>query len=424
MRNTSSTQSPRVLQENDVVSLLKPGSRVFIQGLASEPPGLSALLLERPPETRGVHWFGVLIPGINRFDYASTAATDRFTGLFIGPDQASTARQGRSELLPMHYSRAYRHFSSQHFDLVILQVAPPNDAGMCSLGINADYAEAVVPNATHILAYVNDQMPSTEGPAIDYSELDFVVPVSAELLMPPGAGAPGPIIDQIAHHVATLVRDGDCLQMGIGKVPAAVLPLLKHCRDLGMHSGLVDDSVIPLIELGVLTGGCKDIDRGHIVTNAVYGSRALYDMAGEANFKFSNVGYTHSIGILAKVNNLVSINSAIEVDLWGQVNSESLGGQQVSGIGGSVDFARGAVASPGGRSIIALPSLTSSGRSRIVSQLAAHTPATIARSDVGIVVSEHGIADLRGLTTDKRAKALISIADPSVRADLESLVHA
>jgi 4-hydroxybutyrate CoA-transferase len=189
-----------------------------------------------------------------------------------------------------------------------------------------------------------------------------------------------------------------------------------------MHSGLVSDGALPLIELGVLTGGCKRIDRGLIVTNAVYGSRELYDSAGRANFKFRNVSYTHAIDVLAAIDNMVSINSAVEVDLWGQVSSETLNGRQISGIGGSVDFARGAVSSPGGRSIIALPSRTPSGRSRIVARLAASTPTTLARSDVGIIVTEHGIADLRGLTTAERARALINIADPSARADLERQV--
>ena len=197
-----------------------------------------------------------------------------------------------------------------------------------------------------------------------------------------------------------------------------MLPLLKHCRHLGMHSGLVGDGVRLLVDLGVVTGERKRIDRGLIVTNAAYGSRDLYDIVGRAIFKFRSVAYTHAIDVLATIDNLVSINSAIEVDLWGQVNSESMGGRQISGIGGSVDFARGAVLSRGGRSIIALPSRTSSGRSRIVARLAAHTPATFARSDVGIVVTEHGIADLRGLTTAERVKALVGIADPSAREDL------
>ena len=371
-----------------------------------------------------MHWFGVLVPGINQFDYASTASSDRFTGLFIGSDQASTAGQGRTELLPLHYSQAYQHFAAQRFDLVVLQVAPPGETGMCSLGVNADFAEAVTPGAANVLAYVNDQMPRTVGPAIAWSALDFVVTVSDELLSPPCTDTPDPIIDRIARHVASLVHDGDCLQLGIGKIPAAVLPLLTHCRDLGLHSGLVGDDVRQLIELGVLTGGQKNIDRGLIVTNAAYGSRDLYDIVASENFSFRNVAYTHANDVLAAIDNLVSINSAIEVDLWGQVNSETMGGRQVSGIGGSADFARGAASSRGGRSIIAFPSRTSSGRSRIVSRLAAHTPATLARSDVGIVVTEHGIADLRGLTTAERVKSLVNIADPSMRADLERQARA
>ncbi len=419
MRITSPNQTPTELQDNEVVSLLQPGMRVFIQGLASEPTRLRETLLDRSPTTQGVHWSGVLIPGINQFDYASTTSTDCFTGLFIGSEQASTADQGRSELLPFHYSRAYRHFAAQHFDLVILQVAPPDDAGNCSLGVNTDFAEAVVPGATMVLAYVNDRMPRTTGPSIAWSELDFTVTTSTELLSPTGVKTVDPTTHRIAEHVASLVCDGDCLQMGIGKVPAAVMPLLKHRSDLGMHSGLVSNDVLPLIESGVMTGERKSIDRGKIVTNAVYGSRNLYDIAGREIFQFRNVAYTHCANILATIDNLVSINSAIEVDLWGQVNSESMGGNQISGIGGSVDFTRGATLSPGGRSIIALASCTSTGRSRIVSRLAAHTPTTISRADVGIVVTEHGIADLRGLTTAARAKALIAIADPLARAELK-----
>lgn len=419
MFDSSPTSSPTVLQEDEVLSLLRPGSRIFIQGLASEPLPLKKLLLGRSSTAGGVHWFGVLIPGINRFDYAAGTSADRFTGLFIGTDRRSTADQGRSNQLPLHYSQAYRYFASQRFDLAIIQVSPPDETGRCSFGVNADFVEAVIPGAVRTLAYVNDRMPRTRGPSIAWSALDFVVPVTSELLSPVEDRTQDAVVDLVARNVATLVRDGDCIQLGIGQVPAAVLRQLTHCKDLGLHSGLVTDDARVLVERGVLTGGRKSIDRGLIVTNAVYGSSDWYDFAKNEIFEFRSVGYTHSISVLARIDNLVSVNSAIEVDLWGQVNSESVFGHQVSGTGGLVDFARGAALSNGGRSIIALSSLTSSGRSRIVPRLAENTPTSMARSDIGIVVTEHGIAHLEGLTIAERMKALIRIAAPSVREDLK-----
>jgi 4-hydroxybutyrate CoA-transferase len=423
VRAISAAGLPQVLQEDDVVSLLRPGLRVFVQGLASEPPALRRALLAHPSAARGVHWFGALVPGLNQFDYASVAPDARFTGLFIGPHQALTAADGRSELLPLHYSVAYRHFSSQRFDLAIVQVAPPDEENSCSLGVNADFAEAVLPSANKVLAYVNERMPRTAGPAVPLGAFDFVVPTATELLSPTSIDVSDPITDSVARHVAAFVTDGDCLQLGIGKIPAAVLPLLIDRRDLGLHSGLLGDGICLLMESGALTGARKSVDRNEIVTNAVYGIRRLYDLAAHAPFSFRNVAYTHAAGVLARIENLVSINSAVEVDLLGQVNAESVAGRQVSGVGGAVDFARGAALSAGGRSILALPSRANGGRSRIVARLGRQTPVTWGRSDVGIVVTEQGSADLRGLTAPQRAKALIAIAHPSVRDELEREVR-
>lgn len=410
---------PAVLSAAGVAALLRPGLRVYVQGLASEPLALREALVADGQAAQAVHWHGVLVPGINRFDYAAAASQARFTGLFIGPDQAATAADGRTELLPIHYSQAYRHFAGQAFDLVILQVAPPDQDGLCSLGINADFAEAVAARASRVLAYVNRQMPRTQGPAIAWAALDYVVPVDGELLRAPSTEPADAVTDRLARHVAGLVRDGDCLQLGIGKIPAAVLPLLANHRRLGMHSGLVTDGARVLLEAGALTGERKQIDRGRIVTNAVYGGAQLYDLAGREPFAFRSVAYTHASYVVARIDDFVSVNSAVEVDLSGQVNAESVAGRQISGTGGAVDFARAAAMSRGGRAIVALPSLTASGRSRIVASLAAGTPVTCARSDVGIVVTEHGAADLRGLASRARAQALLGIADPSVRNGLE-----
>lgn len=412
---------PRHLRPDDVPHLLRPGMRVFVQGLASETTLFRQALQARPESASGVHFCGALIPGINEFDYASLAPTAELTNLFLMPTYAASMAQGRIHHLPMHYSDAYRWFASQHFDLVVLHVAPADGQGLCSLGVNADFAQAALAHAASVLAYVNHDMPRTAGSAIEWSRLGAVVETAQPLPSFFALGdRPDDITLRIARRIADLVRDGDCLQLGIGKIPAAVLGFLQGHRDLGMHSGLVTDAAVDLITRGVITGSRNKLHPGKITTNALIGTPRLYSIAQEPCFSMQNVLLTHSAITLAQIPQLLSINSAVEVDLLGQVNSETINGRAISSVGGAVDFIRGATLSPGGRAIVALPSTTPRGNSRIVARLGAGIPVTVARADAPIIVTEHGVADLRGCTANERERRLIAVADPSAQAALEA----
>lgn len=412
------TKKTRKIAAADVPGLLSAGNRVFLSGLSSESSVFRDAISAVPGSAAEISFTGALVPGINTFDYAQLHPATRVETLFVSPFMQASAKTGKILHLPMGYYDAYRWFGSQVYDLVVVQVAPPDAQGQCSLGTTADFQLAAMRNARSILAHINPRMPRTSAPAVSISDFDYALEAESDLpenpLTPPDETA-----RTIGRHVASLVGDGACLQLGIGKIPASVLSNLVGHRNLGLHSGLLTDEIIPLLEAGVVNGALKEIDTGFAVTNAVVGTRRLYDYASHVGLRFRDVGYTHDLATLSRITNLVSINSAVEVDLFGQINSETVAGRQISGLGGAADFAMGANLSEGGRAIIALPATTQKGKSRIVGALSAGTPISIARSVPVTVVTEFGAASLAGLSTRQRAEALLRIADPLHQADLE-----
>ncbi len=415
----AASRKPAVLSASDVGALLRPGMRVFVEGAAGESLLLREALLAQPEAAAGVHFFGALVPGINDFDYAGLHPTARYTGLFLSPAHTACARLGRAMHLPLGYHQAWSVFESMSFDLVMLQVAAPDALGDCSLGVTADFAVAAARRAASVLAHVNPNMPRTAGQAISWDRLDVVIEQDARLLEV-AEEVPDVVSGQIAAHVASLIRDGDCLQFGLGRVPAAVFGLLGSHRDLGVHTGLLPQAAMPLLAKGLLDGARKTRDAGRVVTGTLAGRSGFYQAAADERLMVRSPDYTHDPRVLATIDNLVSINSALEVDLLGQVNAETVGGRQVSGAGGSLDFVRGASLSRGGRSIIALASTTRDGSTRIVRQLAAGTAVTIPRADVDFVVTEYGMADLRSKAAPERAKLLAALAHPDHRRALEA----
>jgi 4-hydroxybutyrate CoA-transferase len=282
------------------------------------------------------------------------------------------------------------------------------------------FVPAVLPRAKVVVAEVNHAMPRPAAScAIPYARLDYVIPTERPLLALPAA--PTEETRQIARHVASLIEDGDTIQIGIGKLPAAILDALGDRRDLGLHGGLVADQVADLHEAGVITGARKSQDRGRMVCTAAIGTERVYHWAaGCPELEFAPVSYTHDVRVLARLDNFVAINSVLSVDLSGQANAEMLDGRQVSGTGGLMDFVRGARLSAGGRSILALPATAAGGTvSRIVPHLGAGEVVSCPRADADLVVTEHGIARLRGASLEERARALIGIAAPGFREPLE-----
>jgi 4-hydroxybutyrate CoA-transferase len=396
---------------------LKPGARVFCAGGMGHPATLLAALDAHPEATRSVTVVWTRPAG---FSDAPPAVAGGQLVVFFGARDLERV-QGTLRFVPFQYRRLYDWLEREPpFDVALLQLALPGPDGRCSHGLGVDFAPAVLERARFVAAELNAALPSPPGaPAVALDRLDLRVETWREPLELPFQAHDAATV-AIARNVATLVEDGDCLQTGIGAIPDAVLRALRDRRHLGCHSGVISDGVRDLVEAGALDGSRKPIDRGLVVTGFLLGSRGLYDWATHTTeLVLRPVGYTHDARVLAQLDRLTAINSAIEVDLHGQVNAEVVGGRQVSGTGGAVDFARGAALARGGRSIVALPSTAAKGKvSRIVASLPPAAPATTTRTDVDAVVTEHGVAWLRARSVEERAAALIAVAAPDFRSRL------
>jgi acyl-CoA hydrolase len=327
------------------------------------------------------------------------------------------SRQGRLEVIPCHYSALPRLFAEGRLphDVGLVQVSPPDADGNCSLGVGVDYVSDAIKHTRVLIAEVNRRMPVTRGSAkVALSRFAAVCETDRPLLEAPDR-QPDDVERAIARHVAGLVEDGDTIQIGVGTLPSAVLAALSGHQDLGLHSGMISDGVVALVDKGVMTGRRKQIDAGALVTGAALGTTNLYERLADLPVEFRPASYTHAPAVLAQLASLVSINSAIEVDLTGQVGAEVAGDTYVGAVGGQVDFSR-AASLTGARSIIAIRS-TTRGRST-VKPILEFGVVTTARSDVDFVVTEHGIAGLRGATLEQRADRLIRVAAPEHRDEL------
>ncbi len=431
---------------------LRPGSRVYLPGGAAHSPLFERWLRDAAERCVGVWFGGVWIPGINRFDPSSLHAQASASSFFISKDLQAGWQRGAVHHLPLHYSEAERWLATPgRFNLVLLQLAPPDELGRCSLSISCDFAPAVMagldPQAV-VLAHINPHLPRTSGPWVALEHIDAWVEEATPLLtVPPERD--DVVLNRVAERVAALVHDGDTLQLGLGRLQAAVLARLHGHRHLRLHGGMVSDGVLGLADTGALAPP-HSTQRGAasqapLCAGLALGSHLFYQRVADpddpAFVQFAPVGHTHGQATLAALPRLLAINSALEIDLLGQVNCEWLHGQVCSGVGGLVDFVRGARASVGGRAVIAasaevvpkgnnstgggkasaspqVPTL----RSRIVPLLAPGT-VSLARSDVDIVVTEHGAASLRNLDIDARAHALINIAAPNQRETLAQAWH-
>ena len=392
---------------------LKPGQRIFVSGAGNEPSGLlEALRCAALPKR--LHFVQFPLSGSNGMDFTGWHPSYQATTPFMGP-HLRNADPARLHFLPMQM-RAIYDYLSRDIDVALIQVARGRD-GRLRLGPNVDFTAAALASAKLVLAECNAAFTAPAGcPLIEEARIDSMLATNRPLYE-----YPEPAIDvaasAIGEHVAKLIRDGDCIQTGIGAIPAAVLSSLKNKNDLGMHGGIIDDGGMSLIRGGNITGANKPIDRHRHVTGMAIGSRKLIDwLADTPEVLFKSADHTHEISVIRELPGFVSINSAVQVDLMGQVNAEFAGGRQISGTGGSVDFMRAAKSSPGGRSIIAMTATARRGTaSRIVPRV---DLVTALRTDVDIVVTEYGVAQLRDLPLAARAEALIAIAAPRFRNEL------
>jgi 4-hydroxybutyrate CoA-transferase len=414
--------SSKLQTADEALRHVESGMRVYIQPGCAEPETLVEALIRRAPFVRDVEIVHMMTMGCAPYVAPEMAGHFRHNAVFIGPNVREAINDGRADYTPIYLSEIEELFESgaMPIDVALVEVSPPDSHGYCSFGVGVDTTLTAAKCARYVVAQVNDYMPRTYGDSfIHVSDIDAVVE-SSRLLCELKNPAVTDMHVAIARNVAGLIEDGAVLQTGIGGIPDAVLPFLKDRKDLGVHSELVSDGVMPLIEAGVITGARKNFKPRKIIAGFALGTKKMFEFVdNNPIFEFHPTAYTNNPELIARNENMVAINSALQVDLTGQVCSDSIGNQFYSGIGGQVDFLRGASRSKGGKPIIAISSTTKSGTiSRIVPMLSPGAGVVTSRGLVRYVVSEHGVAYLHGKSIRERAKALIEIADTKFREEL------
>jgi len=407
----------------EAVSVVQSGQRVFVQGSAATPHHLLRALAQRAPELNKVELVSVSTLGDMGIPVKGYPNSFYFNSLFVSANIREAVNGNEGDYIPVFLSEIPRLFDQQilPLDIALVHISRPDKHGFCSLGVSVDVARSAVKNAHWVIAQMNDQMPRTLGDGVIHlSEINALVEVSEELPVTNYSAGVGQVEQAIGRHVASLIEDGATLQLGIGAVPDAVLKELYSHRDLGVHTEMFSDGVIDLVKRGVITNRYKKKHRRKVVTAFAIGSRELYDFIDDnPQFAFLEVDYVNDAYVIAKNPKVVGINSAIEIDVTGQVCADSIGTFQFSGVGGQMDFMRGAALSEGGKPIIAMPSVTKSGISRIVPFLKQGAGVVTTRAHVHYVVTEYGIAHLFGKNLKQRAYALLEIAHPEHRDALE-----
>jgi 4-hydroxybutyrate CoA-transferase len=411
----------RLTTAEEAVSKIKSGDRVVLSHACGEPIYLVDTMVAHREQYRNVEIVQMVPMGHCRYCEPGMEPYFRLNALFVGGATREAIAAGRADFTPCSFAKVPALFDKHMpVDVALISVTPPDRYGMCSLGISVDYALSAIRNAKLVIAQVNDQMPYTYGNSrVPVNQIDYFVEHSAPLPELP----PRPISQaeaQIGKYCASLIEDGATLQLGIGAIPDAVLTFLTDKKDLGIHSELLSDGVVDLIEQGVINNTRKSLFPGKSIATFLMGTKKLYQFVDHnPDFELYPVDVVNDPGVIAKNNSMTSINSCIQVDLTGQVNSESVGQTQISGIGGQMSFVFGAINAKQGKSIIATTSTTANGKiSKIVPVLDTGSAVTTIRTNVDYIITEYGIAQLPGLSLRQRAKALIEIAHPKFRPEL------
>lgn len=412
----------KLVKAEEAVAPIKSGDKISISGNAAAPYVLLNALAQRKDDLKNVGVFTLLMLGENPLSKPDMRGRFRLKSLFVGPADRAAVNEGRADYYPIFLYEIPGLFRTQvQLDVAVIHTSLPDEHGFVSLGVETIATKAAAETAKVVIAQVNDRMPRVLGDCfLHVSRLSKIVEVSEPL----PTLAPKPFSDvenQIAQHITTLIDDRATLQLGIGGIPDAVLALLKGKKDLGIHTEMVSDGVMRAIEEGIVTNAYKSLHPGKVIATFLLGSERLYEYShNNPLFELHQVDYTNDPFVVARNDNMVSINSALEVDLTGQVCSDSIGYSIYSGFGGQVDFTRGAARAKGGKPIIALSSTAKNGQlSRIVPHLNEGAGVVTSRGDVHYVVTEYGIAYLHGSSLQERAKAMISIAHPNFREELE-----
>lgn len=406
----------------EAVQCVKSGNRVFIQGAAMTPVALTDALCERYQELSNVEIISIHTDGRAKYTEEPYNQSFYLNSMFVGGNVRKAVNSNVGSYMPIFLSEVHFLFRRNilPLDVAFIQVSPPDSHGFCSLGVSVDITLPAIQTAKKVVALINPNVPRTHGDGIIHiKNIDFGVEHNAPIL----AHDPTPpteIEEAIGKNVAELIEDGACLQMGIGNIPNAVLANLTNHKDLGIHTEMFSDGILPLVESGVITGNYKEIKTWKIVTGFAMGSQKLYDFVDDNPLiHFKESGYTNDTAIIRQNPKMTAINSAIEIDLTGQICADTIGSYHYSGVGGQMDFMRGASLSDGGKPIFAFASTTKKGVSKISSQLKLGAGVTTTRAHVHYVATEYGVVNLFGKNLTERAKLLISIAHPDHREQLE-----
>lgn len=406
----------------DAVKVIKSNERVFIHSIAAAPQQLIRAMTERAPELRNVEIVHLHTEGAAPYTAPELAESFRVNAFFVGANVRGAVHSGRADYIPVFLSEIPALFRRGFLpiDVAMIHVSSPDKHGFCSLGISVDIARAAVDCAKFVIAQINPQMPRTIGDALVHVDDIHAMVESDEPLIEAPIPAISAVEQAIGRHIAGLIEDGATLQMGIGAIPNAVLSSLTNHKDLGVHTEMFSDGVIPLVESGVITGRKKAKHPGKIVAGFVMGTKRLYDFVDDnPQVLMLDIAYVNDTTVIRRNPKVTAINSAIEIDLTGQVCADSIGTLQYSGVGGQMDFIRGASLSEDGKPIIALQSTTSKGDSKIVPFLKEGAGVVSTRAHVHYIATEYGVTNLYGKNLHQRAAELIKLAHPSHREALE-----
>jgi 4-hydroxybutyrate CoA-transferase len=412
----------KVVSAAKALQVVKSGDRVVFAHACGEPLVLVDALVARASELEAVEINHMVAMGKGEYCAPELARSFFHNSLFVGASTREAVKDGRGDYIPVFFHEIPKLFCEGYLppDVALIHVSPPDKHGFCSFGISVDYTKPAAEVAKTVIAQVNPKMPRTHGDSfIHVSAIDYIVESDQDIieLQPPKIG---PVEEAIGRHIADLIDDGSCLQLGIGGIPDAVLSFLHEKNDLGVHTEMFSEGVVDLYNEGVITNARKNLHRDKMVATFLMGTRRLYDFVDDNPMvNMFPVNYTNDPYVIGQIDQVVSINSAIQVDLMGQVVADTMGPVQFTGIGGQVDFVRGAARSRDGKAIIALPSTAKGGAvSRIVATITPGAAVTTMRADVDYIVTEHGVAHLRGKGLRQRAEELIRIADPAFRDQL------
>jgi 4-hydroxybutyrate CoA-transferase len=419
------TYRRRVTTAAEALRCVRSGDHVWIHAGCNNPEELIRAMVARADELEGVEVCHLLTFGCSDYTEPRYARSFRHRSLFTGSNVREAVQQGRADFVPIHLSEVPRLISTggQRVDVALVHITPPDEHGFCSYGVGVECTKAAAEKARDVVALVNRQMPRSLGDSfIHVSKLTHVVEVDRPVLELPQVAVVGELARAIGRNVVGLIEDGATLQMGIGEIPDAVLSSLTDRRDLGIHTEMFSDGMVDLFEAGVVTNEAKTLHRGKVIASFVLGSKKTFSfLNNNPLIEFHPSDYVNDVAVIAQNEKMVAINSAIAVDITGQVCADSLGRLIYSGFGGQLDFIRGAARSKGGKPIIALPATAKDGTvSRIVDVLMEGSGVVTTRADVHYVVTEYGVASLHGKSLSERARELIAIAHPAFRAELHA----